>query len=266
MRVSYATEPTPGRRNEDHVVAGPGWAVVLDGATPRPGVDGGCSHGPGWLVRRLGGALAARLAAEDERPLPDLLAEAIASVADLHADRCDLSNGDSPSATVAMLRWDGTAERAAEWLVLADSPVLLDRADGTAQGGAVEVVRDDRIDHLPAYTHEAVRRARNSPGGFWVASTRPEAAYEALHGRARGVRRAALLSDGAARLVERFGLLDWPGLLDLLDRDGPQELIRRTRAAERERRVEGRRGKLFDDATAVFVDLRTAPGPGDGAA
>ncbi|GAA2447280.1 protein phosphatase 2C domain-containing protein [Actinomadura vinacea] len=244
MRVSYATEATPGLVNEDHVVAGPGWAVVLDGATSRPGVDSGCAHGPGWLVRRLGGALAGRLASEDGRPLADLLAESIKSVAGAHSGECDLDNRDSPSATVAMLRWGRTVQ----WLVLADSPVLLDTGD------EVHAIRDDRVEHLPSYTIEAVRAARNSPGGFWVASTKPEAAYEALAGEAQGVRRAALLSDGAARLVERFGLLEWDGLLDLLGTEGPGGVIRRTRVAEREIRADGR-GKRFDDATAVFVDF-----------
>jgi hypothetical protein len=65
-----------------------------------------------------------------------------------------------------------------------------------------------------------------------------------------------VLSDGAARLVERFGLLDWRGLLDVLDHEGPAELIRRTRRAEEsetEAERAGRRGKRHDDATAVLV-------------
>ncbi|WP_308287182.1 protein phosphatase 2C domain-containing protein [Actinomadura parmotrematis] len=244
--MSYASEPTPGRPNEDHVVAGPGWVAVLDGATARPGVATGCVHDPGWLVRRLGGALAARLAPEDGTPLPDVLAGAIEDVGARHGGGCDLGNPDSPSATVALLRRAG-GDRGVDWLVLADSPVLVD--DGT-----VRVVKDDRVDRLPSYTDRAVRDARNSPGGFWVASTRPEAAYEALTGRATGVRRAAVLSDGAARLVERFGLADWTGLLDLLDGEGPRELIRRTRAAEAAAGAgTARRGKLHDDATAVLV-------------
>lgn len=230
------------------MVAGPEWAVVLDGATAPPGVDSGCAHNPAWLARRLGGALAVRLAAEDDRPLDDLLAEAIKTVCELHADRCDLTNPDSPSATVAMLR---LREDALEWLVLADSPILFD------VDGEVRVIRDDRIDHLPGYTLEGVRAARNTPGGFWVASTRPEAAYEALSGRveAASVRRAAMFSDGASRLVERFDALDWSGLLDLADREGPGVLIERTRAAESAEPDGARRGKRYDDATVVMVRL-----------
>jgi hypothetical protein len=238
--LSYATEATPGLENEDLVVAGTNWAVVLDGATLRKGVDCGCTHGPGWLVRRLGGELAGRLSS-DNGPLADLLAESIKAVRDLHPE-CDLDNRDSPSTTVAVLRWGQTVE----WLVLADSPVLLDT------GSEVQVIRDDRVDRLPSYTTEAVRAARNSPDGFWVASTRPEAAYEALTGEASDVRRAALLSDGASRLVERFGLMDWTELLDLLGREGPEELIRRTRASEAQG-PELPRGKRYDDATAVLI-------------
>ncbi|MFD0852954.1 hypothetical protein ACFQ07_12015, partial [Actinomadura adrarensis] len=65
--------------------------------------------------------------------------------------------------------------------------------------------------------------------------------------------RAALLSDGAARLVERFGLMAWNELLDVLETEGPCELIRRTRTAERELEPPTARGKRFDDATALLV-------------
>ncbi|MFC6879870.1 MULTISPECIES: protein phosphatase 2C domain-containing protein [Actinomadura] len=230
--------------NEDFAAVGPGWVVLLDGATAQPGVESGCRHDPAWLVRRLGGLLAARLALEGGEPLADLLAENIKAVAEQHALSCDLGNPDSPSATVAMLR---RREERLDWLVLADSPVVVDVA------GEVRVLRDDRVDRLPAYTAQAVREARNAPGGFWVASTRPEAAYEALTGElpVEGVRRAAVLSDGAARLVERFGVMGWAELLDLLESEGPGEVVRRTRELEAVRG--GERGKRYDDATAVFV-------------
>ncbi|SEG32200.1 Serine/threonine protein phosphatase PrpC [Thermomonospora echinospora] len=252
MDIRYASEATPGRPNEDCVVAGDGWVVLLDGATQRPDVDSGCVHGPRWLVARLAGELARLLTAEAAAPLADLLAEAIGGARRAHADGCDLTNPDSPSTTAAVVRRRG--ERL-DWLVLADSPVVIDL------DGRIEVVLDDRTARLPSYTAEAVRRLRNAPGGFWVAGARPEAAYEAVTGSATlsDVRRLAVLSDGAARLVERFGLLDWRGLLDVLDREGPAELIRRTRLAElAETAAEraGRRGKRHDDATAALVRFR----------
>ncbi|MFD0854554.1 integrase, partial [Actinomadura adrarensis] len=71
------------------------------------------------------------------------------------------------------------------------------------------------------------------------------------------LRALALLSDGASRLADRFGLLTWSGLLDVLRGDGPDALIARTRAAERDD-PDGRRwprGKTHDDATAAFWPL-----------
>jgi hypothetical protein len=248
VQATHATIATPGRTNEDYLAAGPDWAFVLDGATAPSGVDSGCAHDVPWLVRRLGGALARRLAAPGGTAA-DVLADAIRETCAAHADTCDLRNPASPSATAALLRLRGGD---LEYLVLADSPIVLDAA------GEIRPIVDDRLEHLPSYTVEAVREQRNRPGGFWVASTKPEAAYEAVHGAvpAAEVRRAALLTDGAARYVERFGLADWAGLLDLVERAGPAELLRRVRAAEEAETPAERsrhRGKAHDDATAVFL-------------
>ncbi|NYI80235.1 hypothetical protein [Nocardioides panzhihuensis] len=68
------------------------------------------------------------------------------------------------------------------------------------------------------------------------------------------VRSVAVLTDGAATLVERHGRT-WEHLFDILDL-GPDELVRRTRVADEGATVE-LRGKRLDDATAVlcrFVD------------
>jgi hypothetical protein len=249
VQVTYASEASPGGINEDYVVTGPTWWAVLDGATKRPDVNNGCHHGAAWLTQQLGAELAVQLTADLDKPLPDLLAKAIKALCDAHADSCDLTNPDSPSATVVILR---ECRGSLDWLVLADSPLLLDFGD------EIHAVVDDRTAHLPSYTTEAVRAARNSPGGFWVASTCPEAAYQALTGTAstQDVKRAALLTDGAARLVERYAVTDWRGLLELLDDQGPAELIRQTRAAElkeTDQERASRRGKPHDDATAVIV-------------
>ena len=93
------------------------------------------------------------------------------------------------------------------------------------------VVADDRIDLLPEYTFEAVRRLRNQPGGFWVASTEPKAAYEAVAGTTdrADVEVVAMLTDGASRYAERYGHT-WEDLVEVLDTDGPQALIDRVRA------------------------------------
>jgi hypothetical protein len=145
-----------------------------------------------------------------------------------------------------------------EYLVLADSPIVLD----TIAEGVIEIV-DDRTAQLPSYTIEAVRDCRNRPGGFWVASTNPEAAYEAVCGSVpeSTVKRAAVLTDGGSRYVDRFHLSDWAGLLNLMETEGPIELIRRIRSAEtaetdEDRKRDRRRGKVHDDATAALVDFQ----------
>jgi hypothetical protein len=249
MQIVSATEPTPGQVNEDFVITGPTWALVLDGATTRADVNTGCIHDVPWLVGHLGTEFARLLTTSPARPLDDTLADAITATRRLHEHTCDLTNPDSPSATVVTVR---AHNGQLDYLTLADSPLIIDIA------GHVEAISDDRTAHLSDYSVEGVRAARNSPHGFYVASTRPEAAYQAVRGsiRTTRVRRAALLSDGAARLVERFHRADWQQLLNLLSDGGPEELIHRTRQAERaetEPERAGRRGKKHDDATAVLV-------------
>jgi hypothetical protein len=108
----------------------------------------------------------------------------------------------------------------------------------------------------------ALRRARNRPGGYWVAAADPQAASQAVIGTLsrRSLRRAVLLSDGASRLVDLFELATWEELLALLDESGPEELLRQVRAAEAVD-PEGRqwpRTKRSDDATAVYLVVNHA--------
>ncbi|MDN3355313.1 protein phosphatase 2C domain-containing protein [Actinomadura sp. DC4] len=246
-RLTYATQAAPGLVNEDYVLAGPDWAVVLDGATAPAGVDSGCVHDVPWLVHRLAGALAGPLATGAAGSLQDVLAAAIETVRTAHAGTCDLANPDSPSSTVAMARW---GEGRLECLVLADSPVLVRRTDGS-----VDLVEDDRLLHLPGgppYTCELVRSHRNRPGGFWVASTSRAAAYEAVTATfsEEEVDTVALLTDGVTRLVERYGHT-WRDLLEDLRTHGPEHVIGAVRDAERA--APAAHGKPHDDATALVV-------------
>jgi Protein phosphatase 2C len=249
MQILSATEPTPGGINEDFVMTGPTWAFILDGATKHPDVDTGCIHDVPWFVSHLGTELARCLATSGDRGLDDTLADAIAATRALHEHTCDLDNPDSPSATVVLAR---ACNGQFDYLTLADSPLVVDL------DGHIDAITDDRTAHLRDYSVQGVRAARNSPGGFYVASTQAAAAYEAVRGSlaTADLRRAALLSDGAARLVERFRIADWQQLLDVLVVEGPEGLIRRTRQAERaetDAERAHRRGKKHDDATAVLV-------------
>ncbi|WP_245572502.1 protein phosphatase 2C domain-containing protein [Actinokineospora enzanensis] len=245
--------------NEDYVAVGPDWALVLDGATAPTGIESGCIHNVPWLVGNLASCLASRLCTESS-DLADILASAIEETTSRHADTCDTRNPASPSSTVAMARYDGST---IEYLTLADSPIVVG-----AHNGRAHAIVDDRTAHLPSYKPEDVRAARNSPGGFWVASTVPDAAYQAVVGtlRTADVSRLAILSDGSARYVDRFGLSDWSGLLNVMEMSGPGELIERVRAAEMletedDRRTRKLRGKVHDDATAVLL-LPVAKGAG----
>lgn len=250
MRISQATQAAPGHRNEDYAAAGPGWALVLDGATPAPGVVSGCIHNVPWLVRGIAAALTARLVVAAQGSLADLLAGAIDETRRAHASTCDLRNPDSPSSTVAIARIrDATLEH----LVLCDSPILLRHPDGR-----VTRIADDRLCQLPGgppYSPAQVRAARNQPGGFWVASTTPDAAYHAVCGSTGldTVTDVALLTDGVTRLVEWYGY-SWPELFARLRQAGPAGLIGELRAAERA--SPHPRHKQHDDATAVHLCLR----------
>ncbi|MFG2022038.1 protein phosphatase 2C domain-containing protein [Actinomadura geliboluensis] len=273
MRVLIASEPGRLERdNEDFAAAAPELLLVVDGAGAPAGVESGCVHSVSWYARNLGGLLLAA-AADVGVGLDEALAVSIERINTLHATTCDLGHPGSPSATVALARvHDGQLEH----LVLADSVVVLDRLDQEPT-----VVTDDRLaeviarldepgdrpavgsdEHAGRLRHRVERLAsyRNQPGGFWVASTKPEAARESLMGSTPlgDLDAVALLSDGASRLADRFDLMSWPDLLGVLRKDGPGELIARTREAEAADPdgVRWPRGKTSDDASAVYWAVR----------
>ncbi|MEU0314762.1 protein phosphatase 2C domain-containing protein [Nocardioides sp. NPDC006273] len=250
---SYSEASPDHPVNEDFVLVGQNFAVVLDGASPVTGLDTGCIHDVPWLVRTLAGQLLVRLTTSDDS-LGDILTDAIEGVNCAHASTCDLSNPNSPSSTVAMLR---RRSQEIDYLVLADSPIAIQRNDGT-----VTAITDDRIDHLPDYSVAGISKLRNSPDGFWVASTRPEAGGMAVAGTldlndggpVQQIRAAALLTDGAATLVERHGG-EWADTMRLLE-IGPRELIGHVRTVD-ESGTGKFRGKRHDDATAVLCMFPT---------
>jgi len=245
VQITLATRSTPGRRNEDFAAAGPDWAMVLDGVTARAGAASGCAHDVRWLVRTLAAALGRRLTLIEDTALADLLAAAIAETRDAHADGCDLHNPDTPSSTVSVVR---AAEGHLDYLVLCDSPLLVRH-----RGGQVRLIADDQLQRLPRGGPPA-RELRNKPGGFWVASTDPAAAYHAVRGSVRLAELidAALLTDGVTRLAEWYGYA-WRDILERLAGAGPAALIDLVRAEER---ADPRpRLKPHDDATAVHLRM-----------
>jgi Protein phosphatase 2C len=271
MRVSLATIPAnPGRENEDFSAATADTVVLLDGAGTPAGSESGCIHGVAWFARQLGARILAE-AADAERSLSLCLRNAIYGVREMHEDTCDLDHSGTPSATVIIARLADEFE----YLVLADSVLLLDIADSVpvvvtdsreAQVGrpyrkAMDALPSGSPEHAVALREyvETLRSHRNVADGFWVADTNPSAADHAVTGThpLDGLRAVALLSDGASRLTDRFHLTDWVGTLTILRDQGPQSLIERVREAERSDPDGSRwpRGKAYDDATAAYAPI-----------
>jgi hypothetical protein len=229
MRVALATEPgTPGWPNEDFAAIAPGAAVLLDGATTFPGgIDIGCVHGVAWYARTLGGLLLSAIIADPPAPLADCLAAAIGEVRARHEGTCDLGNPATPAATVTAVR---ASPAGFDILALSDSVVAADYADGRPP----LVITDDH--RAASADPDVARRARTA--------TVP----------ADGLRGIALLSDGATRITDRYGLLDWPAFLAVIRDHGPADLIRQVRAAEDSDADCTRwpRSKARDDATVIY--------------
>lgn len=270
MDVTFASRPGLKTLNEDFVAATSQAAVVLDGVSVANGMDTGCIHSTSWYVRQLGGRLLRRVTDDLLTSLADALADTIAEVASLHSDTCDLTHPGTPAATVAVLRTTGHVG----YLVLSDAVIALDtRHEG------IKVVNDDRVEATavshaqsvlaaPAGTAErqGLRREmirerqilRNTDGGYWIASASPEAARYAVTGSLRPgqVRQAAVLTDGAARTVQ-FGLDTWTDVFTTLDKDGPAELLKRVRRAERADAdcAAYPRSKPYDDATVAYCRI-----------
>ncbi|MGW1891158.1 protein phosphatase 2C domain-containing protein [Streptomyces sp. NPDC002004] len=261
MRIELATAPgDPARPNEDYAaVAVPasgqgGSLVLLDGVTP-PAGDYGCLHSVHWFTAQLGGSLGELSVSRRDLTLREVLSEAIQRTADAHRGTCDLSHPRTPQATVVLVRW--SAERV-EHLVLSDSALLLERADGV-----VVPVLDDRLARVPraSLVSDAVADAtvRNREGGFFTAAADPAVADRAVTGvepRA-SVRAVAALTDGAGRWVEKFHEGDWAECFAFVRKAGAQGLVDRVRALERAdetTRAYLGRSKTHDDAAVVYVE------------
>lgn len=232
--------------NEDFVGAVPGAVVLLDGAGIR-GTEHICHHGVAWFSHTLGSALLSRLARQSQSDPAAVLADAIDEVADSHRHTCDIANPSSPQATVAIVQF---AEATVNFLVLADAYVILEQSDSQ-----LRVITDPRevtnrvectrtLEGLPAGTPEfdAARDAailklqarRNTLDGYWIAKDDPAAAMEAVTGVApiATLRSATLMSNGASRFVDPYGLSDWLTTLRLLRTGGPVALLAGLRQAE----------------------------------
>lgn len=237
--------------------------VVLDGGTVRTAT--GCIHDVPWYTKHLGSELLAALQVRPDESLTDTLKHAIAAVAELHRESCDLSHPGTTSAAVGIVRPIGS--KSWEYAVLGDVTVVFDTPDEQlviADNRISESAKRQRIeaDRWPIGSPEkesamiAMKHvelaARNRE--YWIAAADPQAATYALVGSVDNVTRIAILTDGAARAVS-FGLMSWSELLEVMDLEGPARVIEFVRAAENSdsRGQKWPRNKKSDDATAVYL-------------
>jgi hypothetical protein len=247
--------------------------VLLDGAGI-PGTESICRHGVAWYTHRLGGALLGRLSRDDGQDLTAVLADAIDEIAADHRGTCDITNPSSPQATVVIARLHGSQ---LDYLLLADSFLILDRLHNDPL-----IVSDERevtarrtcmaplagvtpgtaeYDRIRDRCIESLQARRNHAGGYWIAKDDPHAAQEAVTGSypLPDLRSAALLSNGASRIVTPYALTTWPGVLDLLRTEGPAEILRRVRQAEAA--ASHPEAEVPDDATVAHCTQLHAPHP-----
>jgi len=271
VQVALASSRSPdAATSDDFVAATANVVIVLAGASVPPGLETGCVHGTSWFVRRLATALVGTFETDKKRTAKDNLAQAIANVNALHMTTCRLMHPRNPSSSVAILQ---EREQTIDFLLLGNTTILF---DGPTD---LRVVSGDRVKEaapVPAAMapQEIDRPSDSSQGPVIIdqgphrrhsqssrsVSTDPNAADHAVTGaiQRRDLRRAAVLSDGITRLVDWFGHMDWPGLLDLLDRNGPEKLIERLRDVERSDpdRQRWPRDKTHENATAVVCHFR----------
>lgn len=271
MRVSFASVPGSDEKpNEDAVVASGQSLVIVDGVTAPGGLNTGCVHGTPWYANNLASRIGTIVAEKTGIELRVALAQALSEVAESHRDTCDLDSDGTPSGTVAVLR---VSSQTLDYLVLSDATAIVETFSG------VKVISDKRVDEMvtdlaeaaknaPAETPERKarlaefvteqRKRRNVIGGYWLAGALPEAAEHALAGSVPllEVRRAALMTDGAAALVDLYGQTTWEKALSELSNGSPAQWIERVRQAERDdaSAVKWPRFKRSDDATAAFIE------------
>lgn len=252
-----------GQANADRVFVTEHAVILLDGATAFEPVD----LDPATYAETLGQQIADHL--DDRREIAAAVAEAIRATVDtLHLD-----NEASPSSTVTILRTRGNQ---ADLYVLGDSPIYY----GT--GTTVNRLTDPRLADLPlsergqykaalqagagyddnhratlAALQRSQRRYRNAPGGYWIAETNPDAAFEGVSVTlpADRVHWAVLATDGATDPIEHHQQPSWSEIAHYDDR-ALSELLDHLHRWEDNTDPAGQllpRSKRHDDKTVAAV-------------
>jgi len=253
--VTASSEPgSPDAPNEDAFFVSPNGdtVAIFDGATARTST--GCTHGVAWYTHSLAGALASHIRLAPAKAL----AAAITDTAARHRHTCDLAHPGTPSAAVGIVQ---ARRKTLRYLLLGDVTLALDLGHG------IRVVTDNRVHATASAERQAADQLPSGSPEKAQALVRMKQAELTARNVAgdlplQHLQQAALLSDGAARAVDPFGLCDWQGLLAILAAHGPGELIRQVRTAEATdpAGIRWPRNKIHDDATAILIQQRSQTG------
>ncbi|MEU1734409.1 hypothetical protein [Streptosporangium sp. NPDC020145] len=267
--MSFATDAGSNNvPNEDAVAATSQVVVVVDGVSAPKNLPTGCIHGTSWYARSLASQIVASVSRASKVDLQLALDEALRGVAASHVDTCDLSCDGTPSATVAVLCEN--AERI-DYLVLSDAVIAIE------DSSSVGVIADKRVEQLlgslidatkavpvgsPEHEERLIklvseqRKLRNVQGGYWLAGAIPEAAEHAIVGSvaAENIHCAAVMTDGAASLVDLYQAMSWKDALKEFASEHPYKWIERVREIEiaDSDAVRWPRYKTSDDATLAL--------------
>ena len=211
-----------GDKNQDRYAYGDGWAFVLDGASSfvktRPEHDGG------WYADHLKQELSAGLTVHSQRATPEIVEDAIRTVAGLHGDDAD----SCPTSTIALARWD---TETVEVYLLGDSAAVLisvnDNEEVLADPRLAEVAPairgayrsriaaghgfDERHRELLQSLQAKQAQVRNRADGYWIAGADPDAAHHGLTARRplNEIECVILASDGAAAGLRYGAFQSW---------------------------------------------------------
>jgi hypothetical protein len=255
MQAVIAGEPgSTDLSNADRIVATPSLIVAAGTVSGLWGLGtvAECGHGASWYAGQLAEEIVAQEAAAEGERLRAVVGRAIGRMAMFHADVCDSPLPEEAMASVAVTRYRGRSASQpfddVEYFILGDAWVAVETERGP------QAVTDPRIKNLfltprravlAAPTGSAEREARvaelvavqrrmlGGEPGFWVAGADPQAAMKAVMGGFHdGVTGVAVMTAGAARLVDLFGTVGWSDAFDLLRAEGPGGWIGRIRGLE----------------------------------
>lgn len=256
-----------GDKNQDRYAYGDGWAFVLDGASSFTKTQP--EHDGGWYADHLKQALSAGLMDHSKRATPEIVEDAIRTVAETHGG--DVAS--CPTSTIALARWNNETVEA---YLLGDSTaalVSLRNEEVLSDARLAEIARPLREEYRSRLRkgqgfdehHQGLLRqlqarqatVRNRPNGYWIAGAEPEAANNAITciRRIPPVHTLVLASDGAASGI-RYGVLPTWAAFASRDPDETLQIVHDTEERDAQAST-WPRSKPHDDKTAIVITFRT---------